>query len=140
VCSYSYPDRGMLRGYGRSQDLRPTEEPDRRHRPDGDLFGGVAGLGPITYQWQMGTTPITGATAPNYTTAATATSYNGLQFSVMVSNSAGSLWCTSRFDMILPRLRRQVFVDGHQVVCLPPRFREPPRQKLVKQLTSAASR
>jgi len=50
----------------------------------------VAGLGPITYQWQMGTTPITGATAPSYTTAATATSDNGLQFSVVVSSSAGS--------------------------------------------------
>jgi hypothetical protein len=50
----------------------------------------VAGLGPIIYQWQMGNTPITGATAPSYTTAATATSDNGLQFSVVVSNSAGS--------------------------------------------------
>ncbi len=50
----------------------------------------VAGLGPIIYQWQMGTTPITGATGPSYTTAATATSDNGLRFSVVVSNSAGS--------------------------------------------------
>jgi len=38
----------------------------------------------------MGATPITGATAPSYTTAANATSDNGLQFSVVVSNSAGS--------------------------------------------------
>jgi hypothetical protein len=51
---------------------------------------GVAGLGPITNQWRMGTTPITGATAPTYTTAATTTSDSGLQFSVVVSNSAGS--------------------------------------------------
>jgi len=38
----------------------------------------------------MGGTPITGATATSYTTAATTTSDSGLQFSVVVSNSAGS--------------------------------------------------
>jgi immunoglobulin I-set domain protein len=50
----------------------------------------VAGLGPITYQWHKGTTPITGSTAPSYTTAATAPSDSGSQFRVVVSNSAGA--------------------------------------------------
>jgi hypothetical protein len=50
----------------------------------------ATGQAPLKYQWQMGTTPITGATGPSYTTAATTTSDNGLQFSVVVSNSAGS--------------------------------------------------
>jgi hypothetical protein len=50
----------------------------------------AAGPDPMTYQWQMGTTPITGATGPSYTIAATAISDNGLQFSVVVRNSTGS--------------------------------------------------
>ena len=47
------------------------------------------GVPPLTYQWQKGTTPIAGATAASYTTAATAFSDSGTQFSVIVSNSAG---------------------------------------------------
>jgi hypothetical protein len=49
----------------------------------------AAGTAPLTYQWQQGATPISGATAPSYTTPATTTSDNGLQFSVLVSNSQG---------------------------------------------------
>ena len=54
-------------------------------------FSAVAtGTAPLTYQWQKGTTPITGATSASYTTAATTSSDNGSQFKVVVSNSAGS--------------------------------------------------
>jgi len=49
----------------------------------------AAGTAPLTYQWQKGTTAITGATSASYTTSATTTSDNGSHFSVVVSNSAG---------------------------------------------------
>jgi hypothetical protein len=51
----------------------------------------AAGTTPLTYQWQKGTTPITGATAASYTTAATNSSDNGSQFEVVVTNAVGSI-------------------------------------------------
>ena len=51
----------------------------------------ATGTTPLTYQWQKGTTPITGATAVSYTTAATTSSDNGSQFEVVVTNSVGSI-------------------------------------------------
>jgi hypothetical protein len=51
----------------------------------------ASGTTPLTYQWQKGTTPITGATAANYTTAATTSSDNGSQFEVVVTNSVGTI-------------------------------------------------
>ena len=36
----------------------------------------AAGTAPLTYQWQKGTTPISGATSASYTTPATTTSDN----------------------------------------------------------------
>ena len=50
----------------------------------------AAGTAPLTYQWQKGTTAITGATSASYTTPATTTSDSGTQFSVVVSNSGGT--------------------------------------------------
>jgi hypothetical protein len=50
----------------------------------------AAGTAPLTYQWQKGTTPISGATSASYTTPATTTADNGTQFTVVVSNSVGS--------------------------------------------------
>ncbi len=50
----------------------------------------AAGTAPLSYQWQKGTTAITGATSATYTTAATTTSDNGAQYRVVVSNSMGS--------------------------------------------------
>jgi hypothetical protein len=50
----------------------------------------AAGTTPLTYQWQRGTTAVSGATSASYTTPATATSDNGAQFSVVVSNSLGN--------------------------------------------------
>jgi Immunoglobulin I-set domain/PQQ enzyme repeat len=50
----------------------------------------AAGTAPLTYQWQKGTSPITGATSASYTTPATTVADNGSQFKVVVSNSAGS--------------------------------------------------
>ncbi len=50
----------------------------------------ATGTAPLSYQWQKGTTAITGATSASYTTAATATSDNGTQYRVVVSNSQGT--------------------------------------------------
>jgi hypothetical protein len=50
----------------------------------------AAGTAPLTYQWQKGTTPISGATSASYTTPATTTADNGTQFTVVVSNPVGS--------------------------------------------------
>ena len=51
----------------------------------------AAGTAPLSYQWQKGTTAITGATSASYTTAATTASDSGAQFSVVVKNSAGNI-------------------------------------------------
>ena len=50
----------------------------------------AAGTAPLTYQWQKGTTAISGATSASYTTPATALTDSGSQFQVVVTNSAGS--------------------------------------------------
>jgi hypothetical protein len=51
----------------------------------------ATGTAPLSYQWQKGTTAIAGATSVSYTTAATIVADNGTQFTVVVSNAAGSI-------------------------------------------------
>ena len=51
----------------------------------------AAGTTPLSYQWQMGTTAITGATSATYTTPAATSAESGSQFSVVVSNAVGSM-------------------------------------------------
>jgi hypothetical protein len=48
------------------------------------------GTAPLSYQWQKGTTAISGATASSYTTPATTLADDGATFQVVVSNSAGN--------------------------------------------------
>ena len=50
----------------------------------------ASGTSPFTYQWSKGGAAINGATASSYTTPVTATSDSGSQFTVVVTNSAGS--------------------------------------------------
>src|SRR5579864_142730 len=54
-------------------------------------FTVVASGGSLTYQWQMNTQPITGATAASFTTPPTVIGDNGAQFAVVVSNPDGKI-------------------------------------------------
>lgn len=49
----------------------------------------ATGTAPLTYQWNLGGSPISGATSPSYTTPATTTANSGSKFTVTVLNSAG---------------------------------------------------
>jgi hypothetical protein len=55
----------------------------------------ASGTAPLSYQWQKGTTPISGATASSYTTPATTLVDDASAFQVIVSNSAGSITSNS---------------------------------------------
>jgi hypothetical protein len=50
----------------------------------------ATGTAPLSYQWRKNGATINGATSSSYTTPATTSSDNGAQFTVVVSNSAGS--------------------------------------------------
>ncbi len=51
----------------------------------------ASGTAPLSYQWRKGGTNISGATSASYTTLPTSSANNGEQFSVVVTNSAGSV-------------------------------------------------
>src|SRR5204862_8363192 len=51
----------------------------------------ATGTAPLSYQWQKNGTAIGAATAASYTTPATTASDDGDQFTVVVSNAAGSV-------------------------------------------------
>ena len=51
----------------------------------------ATGTAPLGYQWRKNGANVSGATSSSYTTPATTTADNGAQFSVVVSNSAGSV-------------------------------------------------
>ena len=51
----------------------------------------ASGTVPFSYQWKKNGTDIAGATSSNYTTPATTMADDGTKFSVMVTNSAGSV-------------------------------------------------
>src|SRR5437762_1825488 len=51
----------------------------------------ATGTAPLSYQWQRNGTAIDAATAASYTTPASTASDNGDQFTVVVSNTAGSM-------------------------------------------------
>src|SRR5438552_8761545 len=51
----------------------------------------ATGTAPLSYQWQRVGVPICGATPASYTTPSTTSGDNGAQFTVVVSNTAGSV-------------------------------------------------
>jgi len=51
----------------------------------------ASGTAPLSYQWQKNGVAISGATSSNYTTPATTTSDSGSTFSVVVTNTAGTV-------------------------------------------------
>src|ERR1019366_1198706 len=51
----------------------------------------ATGAATLTYQWQKNGTAISGATAPSYTTPATAAADNGAQFTATITNSVGNV-------------------------------------------------
>ncbi|HET6142344.1 MAG TPA: immunoglobulin domain-containing protein [Candidatus Acidoferrales bacterium] len=51
----------------------------------------ATGTATLTYQWSKGGTAISGATSASYSTPATTSADNGAQFTVTVSNGAGSV-------------------------------------------------
>src|SRR5205085_7228168 len=55
----------------------------------------ATGTAPLTYQWQKNGTAIGAAPTPSYTTPATTAADNGDQFTVVVSNAAGSVTSTA---------------------------------------------
>ncbi len=71
-----------------------TTQPASRTVTAGQTAGftvAATGTAPLTYQWKKNGTAISGATSSSYTTPATTSSDNGAQFTVVVSNSAGSI-------------------------------------------------
>ena len=55
----------------------------------------ASGPAPLSYQWRKNATSISGATAASYTTPSETTADSGAQFSVVVSNTAGSITSNS---------------------------------------------
>jgi outer membrane protein assembly factor BamB len=62
----------------------------------------ASGSSSLSYQWQKGTTPISGATSASYTTPATTASDSGSQFSVVVNNSGIKLTSSSALLTVKP--------------------------------------
>src|SRR5580765_149301 len=51
----------------------------------------ATGTAPLSYQWNKNGAAISGATSATYTTPATTSADNGAKFTVVVTNSAGSI-------------------------------------------------
>ena len=64
----------------------------------------ATGTAPLGYQWKKGGSNISGATASTYTTDATVIADSGAVFTVLVSNSAGSVTSSSASLMVNPSI------------------------------------
>jgi len=66
------------------------------------FFVASTGTAPLTYQWNRNGSAISGATLSSYATGLTTTSDNGAQFSVVVTNPAGSVTSSSALLTVKP--------------------------------------
>ena len=64
----------------------------------------AAGTAPLSYQWQRDGSTIANATSASYTTLATVASDDGAQFSVVITNAAGSVVSASAKLTVSPPL------------------------------------
>ena len=62
----------------------------------------ATGAAPLAYQWRSGGSAIAGATAASYTTAATSAAESGEAFSVVITNSAGTVTSGSAILTVNP--------------------------------------
>ncbi len=62
----------------------------------------ATGTAPLTYQWRRSGSAIAGATAASYTTEATSAADSGAAFSVVVTNSAGTLTSANAILTVSP--------------------------------------
>jgi len=70
----------------------------------------ASGSAPLSYQWQSGSTSISGATAASYTTPALTIANSGASYTVVVSNSAGSVTsgaATVTVNAVVPTITTQ---------------------------------
>ncbi|NUQ11974.1 MAG: hypothetical protein HUU26_06560 [Gemmatimonadaceae bacterium] len=65
----------------------------------------ATGTAPLSYQWKRNGTDIQGATGTSYTTPATTVGDHGTQYSVTVSNSAGSATASATLTVTAGRAR-----------------------------------
>jgi hypothetical protein len=71
--------------------------------PNSAVFSAAAtGTAPMSYQWMRNGLSISGANGSSYVTAATSTADNGVAFSVMISNAAGSAASASATLSVAP--------------------------------------
>jgi hypothetical protein len=92
--AHSAPQREFTKSHRHQAVPSITTEPASRTVNAGQTaaFSVVAtGTAPLTYQWRQNGTAISGATSATYTTSATTTSENAAQFTVVVTNGAGSV-------------------------------------------------
>jgi len=78
----------------------------------------ATGTAPLSYQWRRNGTDIAGAASASYTTPATTLADNGAQFSVVVSNTVGSVTsaaATLNVSLAPPPGSRLVLGTGHVV-------------------------
>jgi hypothetical protein len=81
----------------------------------------ASGTAPLSYQWRKNGVAISGATAASYTTPPTTSADSGAQFTVVVSNSAGSVTSTpATLTVNVPRFTLSVSKTGSGTVTSSP--------------------
>jgi hypothetical protein len=96
----------------------------------------AAGTAPLSYQWRKNGANIGGATATNYTTAATVLADNGAQFSVVVANGLGSV--TSAPATVTVSVALYDTTDDH-LGAITAQGENPPNEAMVKAFDNSTA-